>query len=1024
MPALEQAPQLTAASAAAAALELYGVKATATALPSERDQNFKLSLPDGAAYVLKVANLHEANPLLDAENSAMQLFASCPDTALAAKFPKLFRTLSGQAIGQFKSNGANHSVRLISFLPGVPLATVKRQSAELLQDLGATAAALDVVLADFKPAAIQRKFVWDLAGAAGIVNEHAGLVRDTALQTLVRQLHANYLEHAQPLLAALPQQAIHSDLNDYNVLAGGGADLQSRNQSITGIVDFGDMLISQRINELAVAAAYAVLGKADPLAAAGHVVRGYHRINPLSESEIAVLFHLINARLCMSTCLAAYQQRQRPEDAYLSISQHAIQSALPQLGGIHPRFAHYMLRHACGLEPVPHTAHVVQWLRQNQPGFASVVDLDLRSVRAAQFDLSVGSALLAGDERENAAGPLTERLFAQLHNARASIGINGYDEARVFYTSAAFAGPTPLSETRTIHMAIDLTLPAGAALYAPLAGVVHGFVDATDRLDYGPVIVLRHMAGDTPFYTLYGHLSRESLAGLRVGAPVARGERIAWIGAAPINGDWWPHVHFQIITDMLDIACNFNGSALASQREVWRSISPDPNLILGIPGLPATPRPAAHSTPALLASRSRHIGRNVSISYRQPLQIVRGWMQHLYDESGRRYLDAYNNVPHVGHCHPRVVRAMQAQLAVLNTNTRYLQRQLAEYSEQLTALFPAQLRVCFLTASGSEANELALRLARAHTRQQQLIVMEAAYHGHTSTLIDISPYKHDGPGGSGAPAWVHKTLVPDVYRGRFRAGAADAGSQYAAHVGSIITQLQQQPHGLCGFISETCPSVAGQIMLPAGYLAEVYRLVRAAGGVCIADEVQTGFGRVGTHFWAFEQHAVVPDIIVLGKPMGNGYPMGAVITTPEIANSFANGMEYFSTFGGSTAACAAGLATLHVTMEENLQAHALHTGTHLLAALRALQTRHALIGDVRGSGLFVGVELVRDRITLEPASTEAAFISDRMRELGVLLGTDGPHHNVLKIRPPMPFDTQNADALVDVLERVLTEDFT
>ena len=213
-------------------------------------------------------------------------------------------------------------------------------------------------------------------------------------------------------------------------------------------------------------------------------------------------------------------------------------------------------------------------------------------------------------------------------------------------------------------------------------------------------------------------------------------------------------------------------------------------------------------------------------------------------------------------------------------------------------------------------------------------------------------------------------------------------------------------------------------MLPDGYLAEVYRLVRAAGGVCIADEVQTGFGRVGTHFWAFEQHAVVPDIIVLGKPMGNGYPMGAVITTPEIASSFANGMEYFSTFGGSTAACAAGLATLNVTIEEELQAHALRTGTHLVAALRALQTRCALIGDVRGSGLFIGVELVRDRITLEPAGTEAAFISDRMRELGVLLGTDGQHHNVLKIRPPMPFDTQNADSLVEVLERVLTEDFS
>jgi 4-aminobutyrate aminotransferase-like enzyme/Ser/Thr protein kinase RdoA (MazF antagonist) len=1024
MPALEHAPQLTVAAASAAALELYGLQTTATALPSERDQNFKLSLPNGTAYVLKVANLREASPLLDAENSAMQLLARCADAALAAKFPQLVSALSGQGIAQFKYNGASHSVRLITFLAGVPLATVKRQSAELLQELGATAAALDLVLADFKPAAIQRKFVWDLAGAAGIVDEHAGLVRDTALQTLVRQLNANYLEHAQPLLAALPQQAIHGDLNDYNVLAGGGTDIHSRNQSITGIVDFGDMLISQRINELAVAAAYAVLGKADPLAAASHVVRGYHRINPLSESEIAVLFHLINARLCMSTCLAAHQQQLRPQDAYLSISQRAIQSALPQLAGIHPRLAHYILRHACGLEPVPHAVHVVQWLRQNQSSFASVVEPDVRSAHATQFDLSVGSTLLAGDERENAAGPLTERLFAQLRNAGASIGINGYDEARVFYTSAAFAGPAPLSETRTIHMAIDLTLPAGSALYAPLAGVVHGLVDATDRLDYGPVIVLRHMANETTFYTLYGHLSRESLAGLRVGQPVKRGERIGWIGAAPINGDWWPHVHFQIITDMLDIACNFNGSALASQREVWRSISPDPNLILGIPALSATDRSATRTTPALLASRSRHMGSNVSISYRQPLQIVRGWMQHLYDETGRRYLDAYNNVPHVGHCHPRVVRATQAQLAVLNTNTRYLQRQLAEYSEQLTARFPAHLRVCFFTASGSEANELAVRLARAHTRQQHLIVMEAAYHGHTSTLINISPYKHDGPGGSGAPAWVHKTLVPDVYRGRFRAGAANAGSQYAAHVGSIIAQLQKHQHGLCGFISETCPSVAGQIMLPAGYLAEVYRLVRAAGGVCISDEVQTGFGRVGTHFWAFEQHAVEPDMIVLGKPMGNGYPMGAVITTPEIAGSFANGMEYFSTFGGSTAACAAGLATLNVTIDEELQAHALRTGTHLLAALRALQTRHALIGDVRGSGLFIGVELVRDRETLEPASAEAAFISDRMRELGVLLGTDGPHHNVLKIRPPMPFDTTNADQLVDVLERVLSEDFT
>jgi 4-aminobutyrate aminotransferase-like enzyme len=536
------------------------------------------------------------------------------------------------------------------------------------------------------------------------------------------------------------------------------------------------------------------------------------------------------------------------------------------------------------------------------------------------------------------------------------------------------------------------------------------------------VIVLRHdIPGDEPqsFYTLYGHLERGSLDGLDAGKRIQAGERFAAIGAPPDNGDWWPHLHFQVITDMLDVPCNFNGVAPASQRATWLSLCPDPNLLLGIP----KPRLAQRAdTASLLSARRRHFGGNVRLSYSAaPLQIVRGWMQYLFDETGRTYIDAYNNVPHVGHAHPRVTAAVAAQLATLNTNSRYLHEVATTYAAELAACFPSPLEVCFFTASGSEANELALRLARAYTGRRDMIVMDASYHGHTTTLIDLSPYKHAGPGGEGAPDWVHTAPVPDIYRGAHKASDPDAGVNYARDVAAIISAIGAAGRGLCGYIAETCPSVGGQIILPPGFLGTVYGLVRDAGGVCIADEVQTGFGRIGTHFWAFEAHGVAPDIVVLGKPIANGYPMGAVVTTRAIAERFDNGMEFFSTFGGSTAACAAALATLRTTREENLQGHALRVGDHLLARLRALQHRHALVGDVRGSGLFIGVELVRDHRTLEPAGDEASAVVGRLRELGVLAGTDGPHHNVIKIRGPMCVTIDDAECVVGALDQALRE---
>ena len=400
----------------------------------------------------------------------------------------------------------------------------------------------------------------------------------------------------------------------------------------------------------------------------------------------------------------------------------------------------------------------------------------------------------------------------------------------------------------------------------------------------------------------------------------------------------------------------------------------------------------------LVSERQRLLGRNLSIAYEKPLNIVRGSMQYLFDAEGRRYLDAYNNVAHVGHCHPKVVAAGRRQMELLNTNTRYLSELILEYAEKLTATLPGGLDVCYFVNSGSEANELAIRLARAHTKAREMIVLDHAYHGNTTTLIDLSPYKHNGPGGEGAPAWVHTVPLP-------------ASELDAAEVVSLVAKVD-----LCGFIAESLPSVAGQIVLPEGYLQRVYEAVRGAGGVCIADEVQTGYGRIGTHFYGFEMYGVVPDIVVLGKPIGNGHPIGAVITTRAIADSFDNGMEFFSTFGGNNVSCAIGLAVLEVVQEENLQQHALRIGERLLEGLRTLQQRHPLIADVRGSGLFLGVEFVRD---LEPATLDASRIVNRLREHGILIGTDGPHHNVLKIRPPMPFDETNADLVITTLSNVL-----
>ncbi len=422
----------------------------------------------------------------------------------------------------------------------------------------------------------------------------------------------------------------------------------------------------------------------------------------------------------------------------------------------------------------------------------------------------------------------------------------------------------------------------------------------------------------------------------------------------------------------------------------------------------------------ILELRRRHLGGSLSVSYRRPLKIVRGEGQFLFDEHGRPYLDCVNNVCHVGHCHPRVVEAARLQMSALNTNTRYLHDHIVEYARRLSATMPDPLEVCFFVCSGSEANELALRMTRTATGRRDVVVLDGAYHGNTGGMVDISPYKFDHAGGAGKPGHVHVAPVPDTFRGAYRSDDPEASAKYAEAVREAVLRADSLSSPAAAFFAESIPGCAGQIVLPDGYLRAAYEHVRDAGAVCVADEVQVGFGRVGTHWWAYETQDVVPEIVTLGKPIGNGHPMGAVVTTREIADAFDNGVEYFNTCGGNPVSCAIGLAVLDVIEEEGLRAHALEVGTQFRDELVGLAARHPLVGGVRGLGLFIGVELVRDRQSLEPATQEARDVINEMKERGILLSTDGPFENVIKIKPPMVFSHDDADRVVEELDSVLS----
>jgi 4-aminobutyrate aminotransferase-like enzyme len=400
------------------------------------------------------------------------------------------------------------------------------------------------------------------------------------------------------------------------------------------------------------------------------------------------------------------------------------------------------------------------------------------------------------------------------------------------------------------------------------------------------------------------------------------------------------------------------------------------------------------------------------------LHIVKGANQYLIDAVGRKYLDTVNNVAHVGHENFKVVKAGQHQMALLNTNTRYLHENINTLAKEILETLPKELSVLHFVNSGSEANELAIRMIKCCTNSDEIIASEHGYHGNTSGTIHISSYKFDGKGGKGKPKNTHIFPIPDAFRGTYRGG--NSGEKYAQEVQLLIDEIHQQNKKVGGFIIEPIISCGGQVELPSGFLQEAYKKVRKAGGLCISDEVQTGIGRMGKTFWGFQLHDVVPDIVTIGKPLGNGHPIAAVACTKEVAEKFANGMEFFNTFGGNPVSCAIATEVLREVKREKLQENALEVGEYLKSELKQLSKKFPIIGDVRGQGLFLGIELVDQE--LHPLAEKTDYVVNRMKEFGILMSLDGPEHNVIKIKPPLTFTIENAREVLFYLHKIFGED--
>ncbi len=995
----------------------YGIEGNVSFLDGEYDLNLAIEVDGEKIGVLKVMR-----PGCDVEFVDMQCQAIVhaeeqlePAQKLLVPLPKVIPNRDGNFYSiLIGPNGEEHIIWVIGWLEGNLYGNTSPQLLGSIENIGVSLSLVDLALQGFAHPYLTRELKWDLQ-QSNWIKEYLDQFVEPERRQQVSAIQNTFEMDVLPRLGLLSKFAIHNDLNDYNLLV---KHVGQGEYAVSGIIDFGDMILAPRVCEIAIAAAYMVLGQEDPIAALSSLVKGYHKNIALSEEEISLIYPLLLTRLGVSVTNSAIIKQERPDDQYVVISEAPAWDFLEKARALDPAFVTAHLRAACGLEPLAELEQVKVWLLKHRDEFSPILDVDMKNAKI--LDLTPENCSTPENPFDLKSGELDQEVMTQAGGAQVIIG--RYCEPRLIYTTPEFrSGSHMASDKRTIHMGVDIFVPAGSDVFAPWDAVVHGVNIFETHLDYGGVLVLKYTTDEGhDLYSLFGHLNHDVADRLKVGDKVSKGQLIAKIGAEGENGGWTPHLHFQLAMTDFGKGCDIPGVVNADEIDIWRGYYPNPAAMFG---LDDTIVEAPHLNRAnLIEKRKALYSPNLKLSYKNPIPMVRGWKNFLIDDMGRTYLDAYNNVPHVGHAHPRIQKVAAEQLKKINTNTRYLHPEQTAYAEKLTSWMPDGLDCVFFLNSATDANELAIRIARQVTGQKNTIVMATGYHGHTNVALALSEYKFNGKGGKGPEDWIHIVPVTDVYRGEIREDHPNPGSAYSKYVQDTVQKIEATGKKTAAFICETFPSVGGQIILPEGYLEATYKAVRGSGGLCIADETQTGLGRIGTHKFAFETQNVVPDMVVLGKPMGNGHPLGALVTTRKIVEEFSNGMEFFSTFGGSTLSCVVGHELLNIMEDENVQENALEVGSYLIAGLKKLAEKYEPIGDVRGVGLFLGVDLVTNRETREPATDMAGYVANRLQQMRILIGTDGPHDNVLKIRPPLTFTKDDADYLLAALDGIFQEE--
>ncbi|MDH6566012.1 4-aminobutyrate aminotransferase-like enzyme/Ser/Thr protein kinase RdoA (MazF antagonist) [Streptomyces sp. SAI-117] len=946
-------------AAAAVLATRFGVRGTVRDLGSQQDRNYRVRSEAGE-YVLKVANPATGTGELRAQCDAVEHLAGALP---GLRLPRALPGADGDVVQPFPVDGAPLDCRLLEFVPGEPIMDSGYLAPAVVARLGDIAGRIAAALADFTAPEPDRFRPWDLRNALAVTEALAPHWPDRARADRVLSAARTAYALVEPHAKDLPVQFVHGDITDNNVVCETARD--GRRMPV-GVIDFGDLGTGWTVAEAAVTCTSVLHHHGAGPASVLPAVRAFDAVRPLLDEEVAVLWPLVVLRAAVMVVSGQYDVLQDPDNGYASAALDREWAMFESAVSVPAQVMTAGLREALG-RPLPRVA--VRPAHRMLPGLPDAVPvLDLS---AQSDDLHSGRWLAADAEAALVAGrPAVRTRHGEFRLTRTTLD-----------TTDAPA---------TCALGVDLRPADPLEVRAPWPGTLTRHADGT--LD---------LRGEGhPVLWLYG-VTDPAAPG-----PVAAGQRLGSVAGQ--DGGHTLGLQLSTLTDRRPP--RFATPDLAAG---WLAVSPDPTaLITGQD--PA--KPSADKD--LLDRRDRAFAGVQEHYYDEPPRIERGWRHHLVDTRGRGYLDMLNNVTILGHGHPALSDAVHRQWRRLNTNSRFHYGSVVELSERLTALLPAELDTVFLVNSGSEAVDLALRLAWAATGRQDTVAVEEAYHGWTYASDAVSTSIADNPNAlSSRPGWVHTVAAPNSYRGRHRGAEA---RRYGPEAAARITALADQGHPPAAFICEPFYGNAGGLPLPDGYLRHVYDATRAVGGLCIADEVQVGYGRLGTHFWGFEQQGVVPDVVTVAKAMGNGHPLGAVITRREIADAYRTQGYFFSSAGGSPVSSVVGLTVLDVLRDERLQDNAVRTGGYLKRRLEELAERHPLIGAVHGSGLYLGVEFVRDRETLEPATEETAAICDRLRELGVIVQPTSDRQCVLKIKPPLCLTRHSADVFTAALDDVLT----